>query len=282
MLSAMRLFLGLWLVLSAAACGSQTSPTAVPTQTPTPITLTISGSGSVTPVLAALAPQFQADNPGYILEVLPGSDTGDGVRGTLAGVLDAAAMSRPARDTETAEGITYVEFGTSVTAVYANPASQVTALTSTQLRDIFMGRVENWSEVGGADLSIVLYVRDPEEGNTVDLRETFIGEPAYAPFSAFAVLMNSQSDMHNAVASVNGAVGYGTWAAAVANEANVVNIAIDGTGIENAPESMVNVMGIGYLSEREADLQPLVSWLRSDAGKTALQALTIVPFEAED
>jgi phosphate transport system substrate-binding protein len=236
----------------------------------------------VTPVLAALAPQFQADNPGYILEVLPGSDTGDGVRGTIAGVLDAAAMSRAARDTEIAEGITYVQFGTSVTTVYANPASQVTELTSTQLRDIFMGRVENWSEVDGADLNVVLYIRDPEEGNTVDLRETFIGEPAYAPFSAFAVLMNSQTDMQNAVAAVEGAVGYGTWAAAVANEAEVINIAIDGIGIENAPESMVNVMGIGYLTAREADLQPLISWLRSDAGKTALEALTIVPFEAED
>lgn len=282
MLFALRLFVGLGLVLSATACGAQTTPTAVPTQTPVVITLTISGSGSVTPVLAALAAPFQADNPGYVLEVLPGSDTGDGVRGTIEGVLDAAAMSRAARDTETAEGITYLQFGTSVTAVYANPATQVTELTQDQLTDIFTGQVTNWSEVGGADLGIVIYVRDPEEGNTVDLRETFLGEEADAPFSDSAQLMNSQTDMQNVVATVDGAVGYGTWASAVANEAKVVNISIDDIGIENAPESMTNVMGIGYLSAREAELQPLVSWLGSTAGQTALQALTIVPSETQD
>lgn len=276
---ALRSFIGLWLVFSAAACTGQPTPTPTPSPTAEPITLSISGSGSVTPVLAALADEFQAENPGYILEVLPRSDTGDGVRGTVSGVLDAAAMSRAARDTEIAEGITYLQFGTSVTAVYTHPGSGVTALTKDQLRDIFTGAVTNWSEVGGADISIIVYIRDPEEGNTVDIRETFIGEEADAPFTESAQLLNSQTDMQNTVATVEGAIGYGTWAAAVANEAEVVSITVEGIGIDNAPESMTNVMGIGYLTTREAELQPLISWLQSPKGQETLQALTIIPSE---
>ena len=227
-------------------------------------------------VLSAIADDFEATNPGYALEILPGSGTGGGVQGVIDGALDLAAMSRPARDTE--EGVLYTQIGTSVTAIYTHPDVGVTELTSEQLTDIFTGTVTNWSEVGGEDLDIVVYVRDPEEGNTVDIRETFIGD---AEFSDTTPVLTSQTDMQNSVSSVEGAIGYGTWSAALANEANVVSLTIDGIGVDNSPETMTTSVGIGYLAENEANAQVLIDWLFSEDGRSVLATIAVTVVEVE-
>jgi phosphate transport system substrate-binding protein len=262
----------------AAGCATQQTPTAQPTETaPTAETLSVSGSGSITPVLAAIADEFQADNPGYVLEVLPGSDTGDAVRGTIEGVLSFAAMSRLPRDTEAEQGIEFAQFGGSATAVYTHPDVGVTELTAEQVAGLFTGAITNWSEVGGEDVSVIVYIRDPEEGNTVDIRETFIGDE---PFADSAQQMNSQTDMQNVVESVEGAIGYGTWAAVVANDAEVASLTIDGIGTDNAPETMSIIMGVGYLASQQDNVQPLIDWLLSENGQSALEAVGVIPLES--
>jgi len=105
-------------VFFIAACSSQEeTPTPTPTEAIQPVSLVVSGSGSVTGVLAAIADEFEAANPGYLLQVLSGSGTGGGVTGAIDGTFDLAAMSRPAHDSEAEQGIEFMQFGTSPTAI---------------------------------------------------------------------------------------------------------------------------------------------------------------------
>ncbi len=257
-----------------SACGTQPAPTPTPTEAPPVVTLTASGSGSVTAVLSAVAGAFEAANPGYVLEVLSGTDTGGGVNGTIEGTLDVAAMSRAPRESETEQGIEYVDFGTTYTAVITHPGVGVTELTGEQFKAIVTGEITNWSEVGGSDLEIVVYVRDPEEGNTTDIRETYIGD---TPFASSAQIMTSQTDMQTVVSSMEGAIGYGTWATVLASGAEVVPVTVDGIGVDNAPDTLVVTLGIGYLAERASDVQPLADWLLSEEGRNALEAIGVAP-----
>lgn len=265
-------------IIVLVACSPQQTATEEPTEASSQVesvtTLVITGSGSVTPILAAIADEFSADVPGYELELLSGSGTGGGVRGILDGTLDVAAMSRPPSDSE--EGVEFIQFGTSVTAVMAHPDVKVTSLTADQLSDILSGEITNWSDVGGSDLDIVVYVRDPEEGNTLDIREEFIGD---IEFAEEAQVLTSQSDMQDVLENVEGAIGYGTWATVIANDANIQSLTIDEIGVDNAPESMITQMGIGYITEREEDVRPFVDWLQSDAGKSALEAIAVTVAE---
>lgn len=129
-----------------------------PPSTPIPaITLTASGSGTTTAILAGVKPAFEADVPGYTLKVLPGSGTGGGVKGVLEGILDVAAMARPPKSEESAQGIEYVEFGQSGVAVYTHAEVGVTNLTTAQVLAIFSGEITNWSKVGGQDQPLILY-----------------------------------------------------------------------------------------------------------------------------
>ena len=114
---------------------------------------------------------------------------------------DVAAMSRPAKDSEAEQGIQYMEFGTSVTTIITHPGG--CDRSDRRAGDgYFHGRITNWSAVGGPDLEIVVYVRDPEESNTSDIREAFVGENE---FVAASQVMTSQTDMQNVLVSVEGA-----------------------------------------------------------------------------
>lgn len=56
-------------------------------------------------------------------------------------------------------------------AVVVNPDNPVRKLTMDQLRDIFMGNVKNWKDLGGKDEKIVLVSRDTNSGTHVYFKE---------------------------------------------------------------------------------------------------------------
>ncbi len=266
------------LVMFAAACTPEETETPEPTEPQPDITLTVSGSGSVTPILSAIKDAFEAANPGYFLEVLPGSGSGGGVRGAVDGTLDVAAMSRPAKDDEAEQGIQFVQFGQSGVAVITHPEVGVTELTAEQAADIFLGEITNWSDIGGSDLDIAVFVRDPNESNTTSLRDAYFGDD---PFLESAEIMTSQTEMQNIIASIPGSIGFGTWATVVANGADISSVAIDGISPEDLSYPIQVVLGVGYLTDREDDVQPLIDWLLSSEGQTALQAVGVIALATE-
>jgi len=46
-----------------------------------------------------------------------------------------------------------------------NESNPVSNLTTKQIRDIYSGNVDNWSELGGEDAEITVYIRDAESGS---------------------------------------------------------------------------------------------------------------------
>jgi phosphate transport system substrate-binding protein len=267
-------FLFMFITLLLAACSS------LPSQSPTPVApplviLKISGSGTITTVLEALKPAFEAAAPGYKLEVLSGSSTGNGVTGIIEGVLDVAAMARAPKDEETAQNIKYLEMGLVGQAIITSPTvTGVTSLNKQQIVDIFSGKTTNWSEVGGPNLDIILYVRDEDETSTKGLRKAILGD---TPFPETAKVLFSQPDMAFSVEGTPGAIGIAAWPSMVATKAKVQAVAIDGVKPDDASYPILGSAGIGYLADREGDIQPLINWLSSADGQSALKALGFVP-----
>jgi phosphate transport system substrate-binding protein len=259
------------LALSLVACG-RAGGDATPT-IGARVTLKVSGSGTTSAILKGVGPAFEADVPGYTLQVLVGSGTGGGVEGTVKGVLDVAAMARPPKEEEAAQGIEYVEFGHSGVALYTHSGVGVTDLTTAQALSILSGETTNWSQVGGPDLAIILYVRDEGDSSTKALREHIFGDAA---FPESAKVLTSQADMQTAVAGTVGSVGMGSWPSALAEGADVRSIALDGVAPGDQSYPMVSPIGIGYLSARKADVQPLIDWLLSAQGQEALGEFDVI------
>jgi phosphate transport system substrate-binding protein len=270
------------ILAALAGCGddgesSEPKATEVPTADVS-ITLTISGSGGTTRVLEAVKTAFEADTPGCSLSILTGTGTGGGVEGVTEGVLDVAAMARPPKDAEleAAPSFTYVEFGSTGQALFVHSGVPVTNLTSEQAVAIFFGEITNWSDVGGPDLPIIPYVRDEGDSSTSALRDAVFGD---APFPEDIQVVTSQGDMITAIENTLGAIGFGTWPAVVAEGADVKAVALDGVEPDDPAYPITGPLGIGYLAEREEDVQPLSAWLLSEQGQAALRQLDVIPIQ---
>ncbi len=258
------------------ACSSVAATEIPPTPTPAApqVTLTLSGSGSATGVLSAVQPVFEAAVPGYHLKVLPGSGTGGGVKGIVGGVLDVAGMARPPKDEEAAQGVEYVSFGQAGQAVITHPDVGIENLTADQVKAIFSGEITQWSDVGGPALPIILYLRDEGDSSTKALVSVVMGDTPFA--DTVAQVLTSQGDMLAAVSGTPGSVGIATWPTALAAGADVQPVSLDGVAPGNSTYPMISPLGIGYLTERKADVQPLIDWLLSAQGQAALQEFDMI------
>lgn len=61
-------------------------------------------------------------------------------------------------------------------AVIVNPSNPVSSLTKSQIGNIFTGKVRLWSEIGGAELPIVVHARDDRSGTYDTFRHLVLGD----------------------------------------------------------------------------------------------------------
>ncbi len=107
----------------------------------------VAGSSSVTPVMEKLAEAYQAVNPDVEIEVNQ-SDSTTGVTSAIEGACDLGMASRDLKDSETSQGAQATVIATDGIAIIVNNNNSVEDLTSDQIRQIFIGEVTNWSEIG--------------------------------------------------------------------------------------------------------------------------------------
>ena len=255
-------------LLVTTACSSAAAETSSSTHSISKpeVVLKASGSATTTAILARIAPAFEADRPGYRIKTLTGTGTGGGVEGMMSGALDVAAMGRAPTDKE-APQVEFVSLGLGGEIPIAHADIPIRELTTEQLTAVFSGEISNWSELGGPDLPIIVYVRGDSTAHTKALRQAVFGD---TPFVETGQVMGGLGDMLTAVEGTPGSVGYANWPAVVSKGAKVQAIAVDGVGPDDPTYTAALQLGIGYLPERQAEVQPLVDWLQSERGQAML------------
>ena len=106
----------------------------------------IAGSSSVTPVMEKLTEAYKALNPDVDLE-LQQSDSTAGMTSTIDGVCDIGMASRELKDSELEAGLKPLKIAMDGIAVIVSNDNPVEGLTSEQVRDIYTGKITDWSEV---------------------------------------------------------------------------------------------------------------------------------------
>ena len=196
------------------ACGRDSGQPSSPTQA----SAYIQNKGSDTMVNLALAwaERYQAEHPGVSLSVT-GGGSGTGIAALVNGTVDIANASRAMKSEEKqqaeANGITPVEFTVArdAIAVIVNPKNPVQQLTLQQISDIYSGKFNNWSEVGGNDRPIVRLSRETNSGTHVYFLETVLrlGDKTNPTlFSTDTLLLPSSEGIINEVRQNPNAIGY--------------------------------------------------------------------------
>ena len=202
------------LLVVLTACGSNSNQQSSPVK----VSAYIQNKGSDTLVNLALAwaERYQAEVPAVSLSVT-GGGSGTGIAALVNGTVDIANASRAMTDDEIkqaeANGITPVKFVVSrdAIAVVVNPENPVRKLTLQQISDIYSGRINNWSELGGEDRPIVRLSRETNSGTHVYFLQTVIrlGDSSKKTlFSTDTLLLPSSEGIINEVRQNPNAIGY--------------------------------------------------------------------------
>lgn len=108
--------------------------------------IVVAGSSSVTPVMEKLKEEYLTINPNAQIEVML-SDSTTGMNSAIEGICDIGMASRAVKSSELDKGLTAIVIAIDGIAIIVNKDSPVNALTSEQVRDIYMGKITTWSQI---------------------------------------------------------------------------------------------------------------------------------------
>jgi phosphate transport system substrate-binding protein len=180
---------------------------------PTPVFpgtfIQVKGSDTEVNVVQKLAENFMKKNPSISLAVT-GGGSGVGIAAIINKTTDLANASRPMSKSEIenakANGVDpiAVVFAVDGLSVILNSKNNLKSLTMDQLGQIYRGELTNWKQVGGPDLPITLYGRQPNSGTFVFFREAVVR----GDYSNRMNQMNGNAQILEAVKKDAGGIGY--------------------------------------------------------------------------
>lgn len=179
-------------------------------------TIQIKGSDTMVNLGQAWAEEFNKLHPDVNISIT-GGGSGTGIAALISGTCDIAESSRAIADKEIKQaegkGIEPVQDIVALDglAVVVNPKNPVKNLTLDQLRDIFMGNIDNWQTVGGKNIPIVILSREVNSGTHIFFKEHVLrmgDTKGPEEFSPSALLMPSSQAIADEVANNENAIGY--------------------------------------------------------------------------
>lgn len=194
----------LLMLVFAAACTGMSLPGGAAAE------LVMKGSTTVLPIAQEAAEAFMDEHPDVLISV-SGGGSGNGIKALVDGTTDIANASRFIKQEEVRRAVENghypVPFGIAFDCIVpvVHPSNPVENLSLDQLKKIYMGRIQNWSEVGGKDMQIVVVSRDTSSGTYEVWEEKVLDGGRVYPG---ALLQASNGAVVQAVSKNKYAIGY--------------------------------------------------------------------------
>ncbi len=224
MLAALTAALGLGLVFGPSALAASK-------------TITIRGSTTVLPVAQSCAEAFMNKHPDVNISV-QGGGSGVGIASIIDRTCDIGDSSRSIKEKETAKarekGVEVYENVVALDgiAVILHTGNSIGHLTKDQIKNIYTGRISDWSHLGGQKGKIVVISRDSASGTFEAFNELALDKEKVRPD---ALLSASNNAVAQTVAQTPNAIGYvGLGYLLPSVKAVVVN------GVQPTRENVVN------------------------------------------
>lgn len=168
-------------------------------------TLTIAGSTSVQPFSEVLAEEFQAQNAGVQVNV-QGGGSSQGVEAAISGAANIGAVSRDLKEEEKAKAnLVVTPIALDGVVVVVNPANKATALKLEDIKNIYLGNIKNWKELGGDDAPITVVSREAGSGTRDAFSDIVMNKE---DILKNAIVQNSTGAVRTTVAGDKNAIGY--------------------------------------------------------------------------
>jgi phosphate transport system substrate-binding protein len=280
-------YLVLFCLLTASACLiTQTNPVykshALASGTNV---IQIRGSDTVVPFAQLTAEAYMTEVSQTV--VVNGGGTGHGIKSIIDDTADigmaSSTMSEDLGSLVRERDVKMQRFvvGRDALAVFVHPENPVSNLTIEQVRKIYKGDIQNWSEVGGLDLEINVSSHDPSQGTYEVWREKVMGMTS---FLTKKTKILSSGSMQSFVASNKAAIGY-ISTLSLSNSVKVVpinGIKPDADNVKSGAYPIHRDLEL-YIREDRVELtkQFMAYILDPQKGQKIAQSLGIIPMPAK-
>ena len=153
-------------------------------------TVKMHGATTVLNVVVKPAQAAVEKSTGHTLEIV-GNATGKGLVSLSDGAADVAMVSEPLDIAVEAAAVAgkkvdpktlqFFEVRKDEIVFVVHPSNPVGKLTHEQIRDIHLGKIKNWKEVGGKDLPIAVYSDAVTGGTRAMIKKIVLGGAEYGP-----------------------------------------------------------------------------------------------------
>jgi phosphate transport system substrate-binding protein len=138
--------------------------------------ITVCGTGDSQELLRTLAQAFEQANPGITVNVPDSIGSGGGVKATAKGKCELGRVARPIKKKEEKYNLGYKVFAKSPVVFVVNKSVQgVDNLTAEQIKGIYSGIINLWSEVGGEEKNIYVVHREADDSSRSVLEKKLPG-----------------------------------------------------------------------------------------------------------
>lgn len=232
------------------------------------------------------AEEYMRQNPGTVIQV-NGGGSGTGIAALINGTVDLAQSSRAMSDEEKASvekqrsaQVVETPVALDTLAVFVNAANQVRRMTIGQVRDIYMGKVTNWNQVGGPNATIVIYGRESSSGTYDYFREHVLEDGDFSPrvqtLAGTAAIINAVSKDPSGIGY--GGIAYSKDAAAVALSAGSGQaVAPSETSVADGTYPLSRNLYFYTLSNASDPINRFVQWAVSPAGQAVVENVGYFP-----
>ena len=234
-----------------------------PRATPAPATIRIAASSTLADLLDELGDLYRADRPWIDLQA-ESLDSQAALDLLSAGAVDLSFVSWLPSNLDAR--VWRSPLAHDAVAVIVHPSNPIAGLSLAQLRDVFQGRVADWSLFGWTNEPVIVVSRESESGTRAAFEEAVMDGH---PVTLNAIVQPGSAAMIDAVARTPGAIGYvsrGRLTAAVRP------IAVE--GIDPAPLDerypLRRVLYVVSKNEPDGATRDFVRWLLEPGGQQAI------------
>lgn len=234
------------------------------------VTITVSGSTSVGPLMEKIAEKYEEENSNISIEI---NQTGSsaGIKDAMDGISQIGMSSRNLKDEEAAK-VKATVLAYDGVAVITNTGNSVKELTIGQIRDIFTGKITNWSEVGGSNAPIVVVSREAGSGTRTAFEEGV--EYSEEELVKDAIISKGNGDVKTTVSTNENAIGFVSF--------EYVDDAISSINVNGIEPTAANVKAGSYALSRPLlavtneqyiteDSQKLIDYITSEEGQQIVE-----------
>lgn len=170
----------------------------------------IEGSTTVGPIAEAFTDYIRTIEPSLSITVNK-TGSGNGAAALIDRRCDIAIMSRFMKPDEFKKAIQQGVMPVAHTicmdgiAVIVHPSNPIKQISTAQVRDIYTGKIRNWKELGGPDMSIIPISRDTASGTFECFHELVMKKQ---DMSSNVEYVNSNPQAHARVSTTPAAIAY--------------------------------------------------------------------------